>query len=98
MDAKIKASFINSMTNDSMISCSKCGTKNNSDSKFCLSCGAELDVPQNESASAPAFPQHAEEPATAIPASAPYIEPESVFAEGLPSWNVEPPQLIVKRH
>ena len=26
-----------------------------------------------------------------------YIEPESVFAEGLPSWDIEPPQVVVRR-
>lgn len=26
-----------------------------------------------------------------------YQEPESVFAEGLPSWDVEPPQVMVRR-
>ena len=27
-----------------------------------------------------------------------YVEPESVFAQGLPEWSVEPPQVVVRRH
>ena len=26
-----------------------------------------------------------------------YVEPESVFAQGLPSWSIEPPQVMVRR-
>ena len=26
-----------------------------------------------------------------------YVEPESVFAQGLPEWSVEPPQVVVRR-
>lgn len=26
-----------------------------------------------------------------------YIETEGVFAEGLPAWSVEPPQVVVRR-
>lgn len=26
-----------------------------------------------------------------------YVEPESVFAQGLPSWSIEPPQVVVRR-
>ncbi len=26
-----------------------------------------------------------------------YVEPESVFAQGLPEWSIEPPQVVVRR-
>ena len=26
-----------------------------------------------------------------------YVEPKSVFAEGLPEWTIEPPQVVVRR-
>ena len=41
-------------------------------------------------------PKQAEQPKPAEPAVK-YIEPESVFAEGLPSWDIEPPQVVVRR-
>lgn len=27
-----------------------------------------------------------------------YVAPENVFAQGLPAWSVEPPQVMVRRH
>lgn len=41
-------------------------------------------------------PKQAEQPKPAAP-TVKYIEPESVFAEGLPSWDIEPPQVVVRR-
>ncbi len=43
-----------------------------------------------------ARPKQAEQPKPAAP-TVKYIEPESVFAEGLPSWDIEPPQVVVRR-
>lgn len=40
--------------------------------------------------------KQAEQPKSAAP-TVKYIEPESVFAEGLPSWDIEPPQVVVRR-
>ena len=45
--------------------------------------------------SAPAFATVAEE---AAPVVEKYVEPVSVFAEGLPSWDIVPPQVMVRRH
>lgn len=50
---------------------------------------------ENEAAKAdePAFtPAKAEE---AAPVK--YVEPENVFAQGLPEWSLEPPQVVVRR-
>lgn len=42
MDAKSKASFINSVTPEVRVKCPKCGADNKQENKFCLSCGAEM--------------------------------------------------------
>lgn len=111
MDAKSKADFINSVAAGTVIPCPKCGTANESDSKFCISCGAELSTPQTPQADAPAFEQvkEKETPAKETPVQetsakvtpaqvSKYVEPNNVFAEGLPEWSIEPPQVMVRRH
>ena len=40
--------------------------------------------------------KQAEQPKSAAPTEK-YVEPVSVFAEGLPSWDIEPPQVVVRR-
>ncbi len=99
MDAKSKASFINSVatsvaTNQEVV-CTACGTPNKSDSKFCISCGKELsDVGSNDNSAAFSSVESNEESKTPVK----YVEPVNVFAEGLPEWSVEPPQVVVRRH
>ena len=98
MDAKSKAEFINSVaTNDSMI-CKKCGAKNEPDSKFCISCGAELK--QEPPKPDPAFNQvekgQTDQEQAAVVAVV-YNEPEAIFADGLPNWDILPPQVVVRR-
>lgn len=95
MDAKSKANFINSVAAGTNIPCPKCGTSNKADSKFCISCGEELVVPKTDKA--PAFTP-AQETSAAPAKVAKYVEPNSAFAEGLPAWNIEPPQVMVRRH
>lgn len=95
MDAKSKANFINSVAAGTNIPCPKCGASNKADSKFCISCGAEIVVPKVEDA--PAFAPAQEAPAAPVKA-AKYVEPQSAFAEGLPAWSIEPPQVMVRRH
>lgn len=95
MDAKSKANFINSVATGIAIPCSNCGTTNESDSKFCISCGAELSTQETSSANAPAFQQVKEKETPAQVSQ--YIEPNNVFAEGLPEWSIEPPQVMVRR-
>ncbi len=96
MDAKSKANFINSVATGISIPCPKCGTTNESDSKFCISCGAELSTPQTSQTNAPAFEQVKEQEAPVQTSK--YVEPNNVFAEGLPDWSIEPPQVMVRRH
>lgn len=92
MDAKSKANFINAVAAGETVPCPKCSASNKPDSKFCISCGADMSATTN---SAPAFATVAEE---AVPVAEKYVEPVSVFAEGLPSWDVVPPQVMVRRH
>lgn len=92
MDAKSKANFINSVAAGTNIPCPKCGASNKADIKFCISCGEEIVVPQ--STNAPAFAPAQETPEKVTK----YVEPRSAFAEGLPAWSIEPPQVMVRRH
>lgn len=96
MDAKSKANFINSVASGATISCPKCGAANNSDSRFCISCGTEINIPQITQKDAPAF-ANVKETEQPIQISK-YVEPKNVFAEGLPEWSIEPPQIMVRRH
>lgn len=96
MDAKSKANFINSVANGSSIPCPKCGTANKSDSRFCISCGADITAHPNSQTSIPAFEQVKGSETPAQPVK--YVEPSTVFAEGLPDWSIEPPQVMVRRH
>lgn len=95
MDAKSRANFINSIASGTNIPCPNCGTNNKPDCKFCISCGAELTLPQASSNNTPAFEQ-VKEPQTSVKA-AKYVEPNNVFAKGLPEWSLEPPYTMVRR-
>lgn len=93
MDAKGKAEFINSIASGEELQCKNCGSRNKSDSKFCIHCGAELVEPSQKSQ---------EEVFSRVETvtqtkSASYDESTSVFAQGLPEWSVEPPQVVVRR-
>ncbi len=96
MDAKSKANFINSVADGTTIPCPKCGSANKSDSKFCISCGIKLSVDKNSQASSSDFVQVNEKKAPVNTFE--YVEPNTVFAKGLPEWSVEPPQIMVRRH
>ena len=92
MNAKSKADFINAVAAGTVIPCPKCGTSNVSDVKFCTACGAELNVPQEKQNSTPAFAPVKEPIVTAET-----VESNDVFAQGLPEWSIEPPQVMVRR-
>lgn len=106
MDAKSRANFINSIASGQSVPCPKCNTLNEADSKFCASCGTPLGkkVENNNVPFAPV--KKVEEVKKVVENKEPvekaapiqeYKEPESVFAEGLPAWNIEPPQVMVRR-
>ena len=97
----------NSNTADSKF-CVFCGEKFVSSDKEGVSAPAFGSVNETEPAkeSAPAFGAVAETEAPAneaIPVQAQpakverYVEPSNVFAQGLPEWNIEPPQVMVRR-
>ena len=93
MDAKSRADFINSVASGTNVPCPKCGTNNESDSKFCISCGAEITVSQEGQNSTSAFDAVKE----VVPdKTVKYVEPNNVFAQGLPDWSIEPPQVMVR--
>lgn len=63
---------------------------------------AEQAAETTTSNDAPAFAPAVEtavEPAEAVKTVAvKYVEPQNVFAQGLPEWSIEPPQVMVRRH
>lgn len=111
MDAKSKANFINSVTVNQSVPCPKCDTLNEPNSKFCASCGESLIKElKTENSAAETIPftsikQTSEKKKTEPQVEQkkiekpvdPYIEPASVFAEGLPDWDIKPPQVMVRR-
>lgn len=99
MDAKSKANFINSVANGQVVPCPVCGAQNAPDSKFCISCGSELAAGSAARAenAAPAFQTVADDSSRSEVNMGKYKEPESVFADGLPSWDIVPPQVMVRR-
>lgn len=98
MDAKSKAQFINSVAAGKNVVCPKCGTVNLLENKFCIACGAEIAVSFNRTSKASAVPVVSVKENKAPMDVAHYEEPNSVFAQGLPEWSVEPPQIRVRRH
>lgn len=110
MDAKMRANFINAVAAGEKIPCPKCNTLNDSDSFVCTTCGSPLTKPATQTAEpAPAVPASDEvpfAPATPAPEAAPVApkapesassEEVSVFAKGLPAWDMLPPQVMVRR-
>lgn len=109
MDAKSKADFIKSMASGSQICCQRCNAINESDAKFCISCGnpLELEEEKNDIPFAPvkkeakikkeAVAKEPMKPENTTKEIERYEEPKSVFAEGLPAWDIEPPIVTVRR-
>ena len=98
MDAKSRANFINSVvsgTKDANIICPECETIHTPDCKFCIICGADLSVPPKVQKDTPAFEPAKEVITPAVTVK--YVEPNNVFAQGLPDWSIEPPQVMVRR-
>ncbi|MBQ3055588.1 MAG: hypothetical protein IJC88_05735 [Oscillospiraceae bacterium] len=100
MDVNGKTEVINSVASSEIIPCPRCGTSNIPENQFCISCGSALpastapkeDAPESE---APAFAP-LEESETPEPEKE-YVEPNNIFAQGLPDWSIEPPQVLVRR-
>ena len=90
MDVKSKANFINSVTNGQQIPCPSCDSLNIPGTCSCINCGAYLAT-DNQNASTKSVFDFAETDMKLDD------EPLSVFAEGLPSWDLVPPQFVVRR-
>ena len=101
MEASSNANFINAVAGGKSVPCPACETANTRDGKFCITCGTRLpEVPAEKAV--PAFaPIEDETAATVAPAFKEErpgdSEPESVFAEGLPAWDILPPQKVLRR-
>lgn len=95
MDAKRKAAFINSIASYDTVPCPKCGKDNKSSRKLCFSCGADLSLPPESATN----DSEVEQTKKSVDASRPvkYIEPSNAFAQGLPEWSIEPPEVLVRR-
>lgn len=146
-----KANCINAVADGSVIICPQCNASNQSNNKFCATCGTALTAQSIENANTPAFTSVSEDAPSAnapafasveegpvsapafasveeAPVSAPAfaavnetaaaesvpafksaeadvkqaenndaVNSESAFANGLPSWSIEPPQVMVRR-
>ncbi len=92
MDPKSKANFINSVAAGQTVPCRTCGTPNRPSDVHCTACGAELGA-SAPAKSAPAFASVT----AASAAKAAVVEQAPVFADGLPAWDILPPQVMVRR-
>lgn len=95
MDANNQAAFQSVAEGINEKVCPACSAKNEGSAKFCFSCGQSM-IKEDSDIQAPAFTP-AKPVVAAAPAAVVYEEPESVFAKGLPSWSLEPPQVVVRR-
>ena len=80
--------------------CISCGAKMAAQSAAASSAPALAPVAEEAptAPAAPAFAPVAETaPATPDLSAASYEEPASVFADGLPAWDIVPPQVMVRR-
>lgn len=97
----------NVTTEGGTVPCPKCGEMNKSECAFCIMCGAKMPG-STESKRVAAFetvlkkddvtPEKnvaANQPKTKEPFK--YVPPASAFAQGLPEWSIEPPQVMVRR-
>ncbi len=113
MSAASRAEFINSAASGKMIPCLNCNTQNEPEALFCCVCGTKLvRKNSSEEAFQKVSSDSAKKKSSSVsiaksdsPAFAPAVkstlkedeEPTSVFADGLPEWSIEPPQVVVRR-
>ena len=94
MDAKSKAKFILSVTQDDIKECPNCGYKNEKKARFCTKCGVKLDTKSN-SIKEDEMSKTIEFTDNIINDLDEEVDP---LAKGLPtSWTIEPPITFVKR-
>lgn len=95
MDAKSKANFINSVADGQTIPCPKCNTANKPGTEVCVTCGTRLIKADTDDS--PAFAPVSESYQHTAKGEDKYMEDKSVFADGLPAWDIVPPQVMVRR-
>ena len=96
MGAKSRAEFINSVAQGQVVPCPVCGAQINPQNRFCLSCGAKMAAePINKTPAFAPAPVDVGQPPVSEQVQA--QEEKSLFAEGLPSWDVVPPETMVRR-
>lgn len=102
MDNSNKPAFASTAaTNTTTVTCPACSAQNPADSKFCLYCGKKLQA----EASKPAFNNiQSATPQAQFKTSQPKNiasndddNEKAAFADALPSWNIEPPVIPVRR-
>ena len=96
MDAKNRVNFINSVAGEQAVPYPKYNTANEPGGKFYISCGAKLSTPAATN-DIPTFATVAENLKQISEKPARYVETASVFADGLLSWDIVPPQVMVRR-
>ena len=87
--------------------CPSCGKRNDAQAKFCNFCGNSLASQNSDNSFAPAFSPIEESAGGSEPTSAESAQelvPEemendtlAIFADGLPQWDIVPPQIMVRR-
>lgn len=87
--------------------CPSCGKQNNEQAKFCNFCGNRLASQSSDNSSVPAFSPVEESTGgseSAIEEPVQELIPEemendtlAIFADGLPQWDIVPPQIMVRR-
>lgn len=89
--------FVNSGAYDSIISCLVCGAENDASSNYCQSCGNKLTFLQNDVLSDLSQKENVNKSMIQSDDNIQKNE-DLVFAQGLPEWSLEPPQMMVRRH
>lgn len=90
------AKFVNSAANGSIMSCPVCGAGNDAGCNYCHSCGNKLTFSQNSISSN--SPQKEEVKFMDQSENNTEKNKDLAFAQGLPEWSLEPPQMMVRRH
>lgn len=98
-DSQGEQDIVNGGINSLEVRCPKCNIINEPGAVFCGSCGAKLNVPVNGEINQRQQQAVSTKAIFKPVASIVQEEPEeaSVFAQGLPSWDIVPPQVMVRR-
>lgn len=102
MQAKTETDLINAAAAGRIKVCPNCQASNDVDARCCTTCGSEFEQKAGSQEEAP-FATVDEVAATVESGTGQKVSVQyqqksnSVFAEGLPLWTLEPPQVVVRR-